>query len=44
MFKKIIFMVSIFAVLAISYCNVITAYKTGEYIDNEHNVKVCVYN
>lgn len=44
MFKKILFAVSIFTVLAIGYCNVITAYKTGEYIDSENNVKVCVYN
>jgi len=44
MFKKILFIASIVAVFAFAYCNYITAYKTGEYVDSERNVKVCVYN
>lgn len=44
MFKKILLFVSIMSVIAIAYCNIITAFKSGEYIDNERNVKVCVYN
>jgi len=44
MFKKILLLISIVAVCAIAYCNTITVFKTGEYIDNERNVKVCVYS
>lgn len=44
MFRKILVFVSLVAVLAIAYCNRATAYKTGEYVDRERNVKVCVYS
>lgn len=44
MYKKVIAIVAFIAVLAVAYCNRATAYKTGEYIDNERGVKVCVYN
>lgn len=44
MFKKILLLVSVISVFVIAYCNTITAFKSGEYIDSENNVKVCVYN
>lgn len=44
MFKKILSFTAFASIAAIAYCNMITAFKSGEYIDNERNVKVCVYN
>lgn len=40
--KKIIF-IFFAAVICAASCNVVTAFKTGEYVDSERNVKICVY-
>ena len=42
--KKIAIIASLMAICAYASCNVITAFKTGEYQDTERKVKVCVYN
>lgn len=43
MFKKILFILSLITITAFAYCNKVTAFKRGEYVDSERNVKVCVY-
>lgn len=42
--KKIAIIGAISAVIASAYCAKATAFKSGEYIDAQRNVKVCVYN
>lgn len=42
--KKAIVVLLFLAAVAVAYCNRATAFKTGEYIDNERGVKVCVYS
>ena len=41
--KKLIISILAATVIAGAYCSKATAFKSGEYIDAQRNVKVCVY-